>query len=191
MLADIKSRLEELKEKFFDVEQAMDISSMKEELKKIDISMSSADFWEDQERARELTQRRKLLEETIREFERIKSSLEGAEELLKEVNEGDLETLSMIAEELQSIEKPVKDLEIKTFLSEEMDKSNAYLTIQAGAGGTEACDWASMLLRMYRRWAERHGYEIEVIDINPDDVAGIKKCNPPHKGTLRLWIPEG
>ncbi|MEZ0360950.1 MAG: peptide chain release factor 2 [Hydrogenobacter sp.] len=191
MLADIKNRLEELKEKFFDVEQAMDISSMKEELKKIDTSMSSADFWEDQEKARELTQRRKLLEETIREFERIKSSIEGVEELLKEVDEEDLETLSMIAEELQSIEKPVKDLEIKTFLSEEMDKSNAYLTIQAGAGGTEACDWASMLLRMYRRWAERHGYEIEVIDVNPDDVAGIKSATLLIKGPYAYGYLKG
>lgn len=191
MLADIKNKLEELKEKLLDVQQAMDINSMKEELKKIDISMSSANFWEDQEKAKEITQRRKWLEETIKEFERIKSTLETLQELLEEVDEEDLETLSMIAEEIQSVEKPIRDLEIKTFLSEEMDKNNAYLTVQAGAGGTEACDWASMLLRMYRRWAEKHGYEVEVIDINPDDVAGIKSATLLIKGPYAYGYLKG
>ncbi|QWK20031.1 MAG: peptide chain release factor 2 [Hydrogenobacter thermophilus] len=191
MLADIRDKLEELKEKLIDVQQAMDINSMKEELKKIDISMSSANFWEDQEKAKEITQRRKWLEETIKEFERIKSTLETLQELLEEVDEEDLETLSMIAEEVQSVEKPIRDLEIKTFLSEEMDKNNAYLTVQAGAGGTEACDWASMLLRMYRRWAEKHGYEVEVIDINPDDVAGIKSATLLIKGPYAYGYLKG
>ncbi|GBC89219.1 Peptide chain release factor 2 [bacterium HR13] len=191
MLADIKNKLEELKEKLLDMEQAMDISSMKEELKKIDMSMSSASFWEDQEKAKEITQRRKWLEETIKEFERIKSTLETLQELLEEVDEEDLETLSMIAEEVQSVEEPIRDLEIKTFLSEEMDKNNAYLTVQAGAGGTEACDWASMLLRMYRRWAEKHGYEVEVIDINPDDVAGIKSATLLIKGPYAYGYLKG
>ena len=191
MLADIKNKLEELKEKLLDMEQAMDISSMKEELKKIDMSMSSASFWEDQEKAKEITQRRKWLEETIKEFERIKSTLETLQELLEEVDEEDLETLSMIAQEVQSVEEPIRDLEIKTFLSEEMDKNNAYLTVQAGAGGTEACDWASMLLRMYRRWAEKHGYEVEVIDINPDDVAGIKSATLLIKGPYAYGYLKG
>jgi len=191
MLAEVKNRIEELKERFFDVQQAMDINSMKDELKKIDISMSMPSFWEDQEKAKELTQRRKWLEETIKEFERIRSSLEGAEELLKEIKEDDLETLSMIAEEIQSVEKPIRELEIKTFLSEEMDRKNAYLTVQAGAGGTEACDWASMLLRMYRRWAERHGYEVEVIDINPDDIAGIKSATLLIKGPYAYGYLKG
>ncbi|ADO44991.1 peptide chain release factor 2 [Hydrogenobacter thermophilus TK-6] len=191
MLADIKNKLEELKEKLLDVQQAMDISSMKEELKKIDMSMSSTNFWEDQGKAKEITQRRKWLEETIKEFERIKSTLETLQELLEEVDEEDLETLSMIAEEIQSVEKPIRDLEIKTFLSEEMDKNNAYLTVQAGAGGTEACDWASMLLRMYRRWAEKHGYEVEVIDINPDDVAGIKSATLLIKGPYAYGYLKG
>ncbi len=191
MLADIKNKLEELKEKLLDVQQAMDISSMKEELKKIDMSMSSANFWEDQEKAKEITQRRKWLEETIKEFERIKSTLETLQELLEEVDEEDLETLSMIAEEIQSVEKPIRDLEIKTFLSEEMDKNNAYLTVQAGAGGTEACDWASMLLRMYRRWAEKHGYEVDMIDINPDDVAGIKSATLLIKGPYAYGYLKG
>lgn len=153
--------------------------------------MSSTNFWEDQGKAKEITQRRKWLEETIKEFERIKSTLETLQELLEEVDEEDLETLSMIAEEIQSVEKPIRDLEIKTFLSEEMDKNNAYLTVQAGAGGTEACDWASMLLRMYRRWAEKHGYEVEVIDINPDDVAGIKSATLLIKGPYAYGYLKG
>ena len=191
MHAELKHKLEELKEKFGDIEQALNLDSMREELKNIDQVMASSDFWADQEKAKELTQRRKYLEETIKEFEDIKSTLQGVEELLEETSPEDLETLSMIAEELQRVEKPIRDLEIKTFLSDEMDKKNAYLTVQAGAGGVEACDWASMLLRMYRRWAERRGYEVELIDINPDDVAGIKSATILIKGPYAYGYLKG
>ncbi|MCS6999251.1 MAG: PCRF domain-containing protein, partial [Aquificaceae bacterium] len=174
MLADIKEKLELLKEKFEDVKVTFNPQALKEELEKIDRSMSSADFWNDQEKAKSITQRRRWLEENLSNIQTIEKTLRDVEELAQVTQEEDLETLQMLLEEIQGIEKPIKELEIKAFLSEEMDSKNAYLTIQAGAGGVEACDWASMLLRMYKRWAERHGYEVEVVDINPDDVAGIK-----------------
>ncbi|RME11846.1 MAG: PCRF domain-containing protein, partial [Aquificota bacterium] len=191
MLAEVKNKLEELKEKLEDTRVVFDPEAMREELKNIDRSMASADFWNDQEKAKAITQRRRWLEENLREVERIEKTLKDVEELADATQEGDLETVQMLLEELHSVEKPLKELEIKALLSEEMDSKNAYLTVQAGAGGTEACDWANMLLRMYRRWAERHGYEVELVDINPDDVAGIKSATLLIKGPYAYGYLKG
>ncbi len=191
MMAEIREKLEELKAKFEDIKSTMNLQALKEELESIDKSMSLADFWEDAEKAKSLTQRRRWLEENIKELENIQRTLEDVEEILGMTSEEDLDTLQMLMEELEKIEKPIKDLEIRAFLSEEMDSKNAYLTVQAGAGGVEACDWASMLFRMYRRWAERHGYEVEVVDINPDDVAGIKSATILIKGPYAYGYLKG
>ncbi|MEN3027816.1 MAG: peptide chain release factor 2 [Aquificaceae bacterium] len=191
MIADVKEKLQALKEKFEDIRSTFNPEALKKELEEIDRSMSSPDFWNDPERARSLTQRRRWLEENIKELQEIERSLADVEELLGSTGEEDLETLQMLFEELQRLERPVRDLEVRAFLSEEMDAKNAYLTVQAGAGGTEACDWASMLLRMYRRWAEKRGYEVEVVDINPDDVAGIKSATLLIKGLYAYGYLKG
>ncbi len=191
MLTEVREKLDILKDKFEDIKTTLDVQSIREEIERIDRSMASADFWNDQGKAKSLTQRRKWLEENLKEIEEIERSLKDIEELLEETSEEDLETIQMLMEELNRLEKPIRDLEIKAFLSEEMDSKNAYLTIQAGAGGVEACDWASMLLRMYKRWAERHGYEVEVVDINPDDVAGIKSATLLIKGPYAYGYLKG
>ncbi len=191
MITEVKEKLEELKAKFEDIRSTLNPQALEEELESIDRDMSSADFWEDAERAKNLTQRRRWLEENIGELQDIQKVLQDVEEILQITSEEDLETVQMLMEELERIEKPIRDLEIRAFLSEEMDPKNAYLTVQAGAGGTEACDWASMLLRMYRRWAERHGYEVEVVDINPDDVAGIKSATILIKGPYAYGYLKG
>lgn len=191
MLTEVREKLEHLKEKFEDVKTTFNVQALKEEIENIDKSMASADFWNDQEKAKSLTQRRRWLEENIKELEEIEKGLRDIEDLMEITPEEDLETIQMLMEELNRLEKPIRDLEIKAFLSEEMDSKNAYLTIQAGAGGVEACDWASMLLRMYKRWAERHGYEVEVVDINPDDVAGIRSATLLIKGPYAYGYLKG
>ena len=191
MLTEVREKLEHLKEKFEDVKTTFNVQALKEEIENIDKSMASADFWNDQEKAKSLTQRRRWLEENIKELEEIEKGLKDIEDLMEITPEEDLETIQMLMEELNRLEKPIRDLEIKAFLSEEMDSKNAYLTIQAGAGGVEACDWASMLLRMYKRWAERHGYEVEVVDINPDDVAGIRSATLLIKGPYAYGYLKG
>ncbi|MFN3471679.1 MAG: peptide chain release factor 2, partial [Aquificaceae bacterium] len=167
------------------------VQALREEIEQIDKSMASADFWNDQEKAKSLTQRRRWLEENIKELEEIEKSLKDIEDLLEITPEEELETIQMLMEELGRVEKPIRDLEVKAFLSDEMDPKNAYLTIQAGAGGVEACDWASMLLRMYKRWAENKGYEVEVVDINPDDVAGIRSATILIKGPYAYGYLKG
>ena len=190
-MVELKSRLEDLKERFENVKSVLNPEKLEEELKKIDEIMSSQGFWEDQEKAKETVQRRKWLEETIDHLRTIETSLRDVEELSETTPEEDTETWAILGDEIEEVEKRIKDLELKTYLSDEMDSKNAYLTVQAGAGGTEACDWAEMLLRMYRRWAERNGYEIEVVDVTPDDVAGIKSATLLIKGPYAYGYLKG
>ncbi len=191
MKYELEQLLDELKKRFKDIEQTLDIGKVEKELKELDARMSASDFWNDQKRAREVLQKRKYLEETLKKFKNIKSSLEGIEEMLSEVEETDLENLALLEEELKALQKEIGELEIKTYLSGEMDAKNAFLTIQAGAGGTEACDWAQMLMRMYSRWAEKRGYTVEVVDITPDDVAGIKSATLHIKGPYAYGYLRG
>ncbi|GAB6068083.1 peptide chain release factor 2 [Methylothermus subterraneus] len=103
--------------------------------------------------------------------------LEDAAELLElALEEGDEEAVASIAADLENYEKTVFDLEFQRMFSNPMDKNNAFLDIQAGSGGTEAQDWAEMLLRMYLRWAERKGFKTEIIELSPGEVAGIKSA---------------
>jgi peptide chain release factor 2 len=92
------------------------------------------------------------------------------------VEEGDEEGIKSIADDLQTLEKKVAELEFRRMFSGEMDACNAFLDIQAGSGGTEAQDWAEMLLRMYLRWGEAHGFKTELVEVSPGDVAGIKSA---------------
>ena len=189
-MVEIKTKLEDFRDRFESVKKVLDPESLKRDLKDLDERMSSQGFWDDQERAKQVVQRRKWLEETLTILDSIERSLKDVEDL-SEVSEEDPETLSLLEEELGRIEEELRALELKTYLSGEMDAKNAYLTIQAGAGGTEACDWAQMLMRMYTRWAERKGYEVEVVDITPDDVAGIKSVTLLIKGPYAYGYLKG
>lgn len=190
-MIELKTKVEELRERFEDVKRILNPTALEEELKKLDETMGSPDFWEDQEKAKKTIQRRKWVEATLSNLNSLEKSLRDVEELAQITPEEDTETWAMLNEEIQEIEKALKQLEVKTYLSGEMDEKNAYLTIQAGAGGTEACDWAEMLFRMYKRWAERKGYEVEVVDITPDDVAGIKSVTLLIKGPYAYGYLKG
>lgn len=184
----LRSRVEELKERLGKVRAVIDEDSLRKELKNIDERMSSGDFWEDQERAKAVVQRRKWLEETLSTLMDMERSLRDVEELLEEEDE---DTSAILSDEVGELERKLRELELRTYLSDDIDQKNAYLTIQAGAGGVEACDWAQMLMRMYRRWAERKGYEVEIVDITPDDVAGIKSVVMLVKGPYAYGYLKG
>lgn len=190
-MIELKSKIEELKERFEDIKKVLSPEELKKELEDIDSKMSAQGFWEDQDKAKQVVQRRKWLEETLGGIENIAGTLADVEELARTTPEDDTDTWAILEEEMESIEKKLSSLEMKTYLSKEMDSKNAYLTIQAGAGGTEACDWADMLFRMYRRWAERKGFDIEVVDITPDDVAGIKSVTMLVKGAYAYGYLKG
>lgn len=132
-------------------------------------------FWEQVEESQRVMKELKSLKGTIEEFDTIKTQFEDIETLIEMAEEEDEASLvEEIDEEIKSFKASFEAFRIKTLLSGEFDANNAVITIHAGAGGTESCDWASMLYRMYNRWANQKGYSVEVIDYLDGDEAGIK-----------------
>lgn len=137
--------------------------------------MQQNDFWSDTSNTQKVLQRSKALKDKISRYENLKSRVEDLEVLIQlSDEEEDLSTLEEIVLEREDIERSIDEFRIETLLSGEYDRNSAILTIHAGAGGTEACDWAEMLLRMYTRWAEGKGFKIETVDYLPGDEAGVK-----------------
>ncbi len=130
------------------------------------------------------------LEAVVENMDEITAGLEDAGDLLEmSVEEGDEESVAGIAEEVDGYEKRVEELEFRRMFSGEMDGSNAFLEIQAGSGGTEAQDWAEMLLRMYLRWGESHGFKTELMEVSPGEVAGIKSASIRFEGPYAYgWL---
>ena len=124
-----------------------------------------------------INKEKSLLEKAIQEWSLFQSRLDDTKVLLEMSMEVDDETVfKEVKSELQEIEKIGQALELKRVLNGELDANSTYLSINSGAGGTESCDWALMLLRMYLRYADKHGYKVEVIDRNDGEEAGIKSC---------------
>ncbi len=123
-------------------------------------------------------------------FEKLGEGLQESEELLQlAAEENDEETAAAVDADLEHMEKALAALEFQRMFSGEMDEHNAFLEIQAGSGGTEAQDWAEMLLRMYLRWGERHGFQTEIIELSPGEVAGIKSATVKFEGPYAYgWL---
>jgi len=146
--------------------------------------------WSKPERAQELGRQRAQLQELVGTFEKLGEGLQESEELLQlAAEENDEETAAAVAADLERMEKELAALEFRRMFSGEMDEHNAFLEIQAGSGGTEAQDWAEMLLRMYLRWGERHGFHTELIEVSPGEVAGIKSATVKFEGPYAYgWL---
>lgn len=145
--------------------------------------MAAPAFWEDQTKAQSVIAECNTLKGWTLPYHKIKQRFEGVESLLPEADElGDQALVAELVEELGAVEKALDALEAKKMLSGEMDGKNCYLSINSGAGGTESCDWALMLSRMYQRWAERRGWKVEVVDSVEGDVAGIKSITYKFSG---------
>jgi peptide chain release factor 2 len=137
--------------------------------------MSRPEFWDDQEEARQVSSDFSRVEGRLRLLDGLRARLLDAEEIL-ELSEGDEELLGEVAEELGRVETALEEQEVARLFSGEYDEGAAILTINSGAGGVEAQDWAEMLARMYRRWAERRGSPLEVIEYTLGEEAGIKSA---------------
>jgi len=133
--------------------------------------------WDDPERAQALGQERAALEKVVVTVDQLTSGLDDAGQLLGlAVEEDDNATVNEVVNDLRIFEQQLAELEFQRMFSGDMDANNAYLDIQSGAGGTEAQDWAEMILRMYLRWAESHEFKAEVIEASSGEVAGIKSA---------------
>ena len=137
--------------------------------------MEEPGFWDNPERANKAMKELKHLKDAVEKYEGLETAYEDVETLIEMgYEENDESLIPEIEEALNLFIEELDELRISTLLSDEYDDSNAILTLHAGAGGTEACDWTSMLYRMYSRWAEKHGFSTEVLDFLDGDEAGIK-----------------
>jgi peptide chain release factor 2 len=167
-----------------------DFAVREERLEEILRELESPDVWNDPERAQALGRERAQLEAIVLNIREIEGQLRDSKGLLElaEADE-DAETVSAIEADLATINRRVEDLEFRRMFSGEMDPANAYLDIQAGSGGTEAQDWANMLLRMYLRWGERRGFRTEIIELSDAEVAGIKSATVRFEGDYAFgWL---
>ncbi len=140
--------------------------------------MAEPDFWNDADKAAKLVQEEKSLKDTVDKYNKLEQQKEDIEVMIEMAEEEDDRSLiPEIDEMLTTLERQIEDLRLQTLLSDEYDHCDAILTLSAGVGGTESCDWCSMLYRMYSRWAEKKGYKVEVLDFLDGDEAGIKNVS--------------
>jgi peptide chain release factor 2 len=140
--------------------------------------MEDPGIWNDAERAQALGKEKKSLEAIVLTLEGVKSSLADARELFDMAKEeNDEDTLVAVESDLVAVEAKVADLEFRRMFSNPADPNNCFIDIQAGAGGTEACDWASMLLRQYLKYCEKKGFKAEILEQTDGDVAGIRSAS--------------
>jgi len=152
-------------------------------LKEIEQMQQEPDFWNDAETAGKISQEKTRAERMLATFEHARDAVHDAVEYFEMANnEKDEETLEMLYEDAESLQESTNALEVQMMLSGEHDSANAIVSIHPGAGGTESQDWASMLYRMYLRWAERRGFKVEVLDYQPAEEAGIKDVSFIIKG---------
>ena len=152
--------------------------------------MQLPDIWNDPERAQALGRERVQLERVVHMLKSLGQRVRDAGDLLEMAeDEGDDDTARAVCTELEQAEQALEDLEFQRMFSGDMDATNAFVDIQAGSGGTEAQDWAEMLLRMYLRWGERHGFATELMEASAGEVAGIKSATVKFTGDYAYgWL---
>lgn len=152
--------------------------------------LEEPDVWNQPDKAQALGKERTALELVVNTLNRLKQGIQDAEELLEIAREdGDESLLDDLEADLQSLDDDLAVLEFRRMFSHEMDPNNAYLDIQAGSGGTEAQDWANMLLRMYLRWGEDKGFKTEIVELSEGEVAGIKSATIQFEGEYAYgWL---
>lgn len=175
LLDQIKYELGQFKEPMEDLGRALAREEKEAKITGIEEQMNQPGFWDDAKASASLMKEMKTLKSEIERYDKINASFEDLLTLLQMAEEEDDEELAAeVEEEFAAFKKAYEDYRVSTLLSGEFDNLDAILSLHAGAGGTESCDWASMLYRMYCRWAERHGFKYEVLDYLDGDEAGIK-----------------
>lgn len=167
-----------------------DYDQRAEELEEVERELEDPNIWNDPERAQTLGQTRARLETVVRGLQSLDEGLVDAKELLEmAAEESDEDTVEAVSSDLDDYEASVAKLEFQRMFSGELDGNNCFLDIQAGSGGTEAQDWAEMLLRMYLRWGERHGFKTELMECSAGEVAGIKSATVSFTGEYAFgWL---
>jgi peptide chain release factor 2 len=161
-----------------------DLSSKEKKLQELEVQMEAVDFWNDNNAAQTTISDANEIKAWVIPYKELQQRFDNVKELLPEASAADDPLFfDQLVQELHAIDKKLADLEIRKMLSGELDAKNCYLSINAGAGGTEACDWANMLTRMYQRWIAKRGWKMEILDSVEGEVAGVKNitlkvCGP-------------
>ncbi|MCM8801060.1 MAG: peptide chain release factor 2 [Candidatus Omnitrophica bacterium] len=173
MLKEIDTRLSSIKSYLELLRGYLEIEVKLKRIQEISSQMLLPGFWDNPD-STNLVKELKSLKATVEPWQTILEKYQELKELAEVLDGKDRDLIVYLEKEIDSLFLQLKELESKTLLNQEFDKNNAILSINAGAGGTESCDWVSMLLRMYHRWAERHGYRVKIIDMLVGEEAGIK-----------------
>ena len=183
MLEDLKPTLNDLGEKLDQMRISLEIPAKEEKIAELEYKMGEPSFWDDAAAAQKLNQELAALKGGVDTYKGLMAKYEDAETLYEMgIEEGDASMEDDIRAELDLIAEGLETLQLEVLLSGDYDANDAILTLHAGAGGTEAQDWTQMLLRMYGRWAERHGFSVETADLQPGDEAGVKSATLFIKG---------
>ncbi|MBK2014246.1 peptide chain release factor 2 [Francisella tularensis] len=181
VLKDLTARIQSLRD-------YLDYDTKKEKLTEVLMELEDGSIWDNPEYAQNLGKQKVELENVVHNCEYISETLETLSELL-ELGEEDESLMQEIAKDTQNVASEIEKLEFRRMFSGKMDANNAFLDIQSGSGGTEAQDWAEMLMRMYMRWADSHGFKVTVDDVSDGDVAGIKGCTLKIEGEYAYgWL---
>ncbi|WP_132974810.1 peptide chain release factor 2 [Thiobaca trueperi] len=186
----IAAQINDLKGRVTSLRGYLDYANRQERLTEVLRELEDPTIWNDPSRAQALGRERATLEAIVITVDELTAALTDADDLLAmAVEEGDEATVESLVADLQTHEARVGELEFRRMFSGEMDANNAFVDIQAGSGGTEAQDWAEMLLRMYLRWGERKGFKTELLEVSPGEVAGIKSATIKFEGDYAFgWL---
>ena len=183
MLEDLKPQLTDLKTKLDQMEVSLEVPAKEEKIAELEYKMGEPTFWDDAEKAQKINQELNDVKISVDKYKHLVEKYEDAETLYEmAVEEEDADMEEEIKTAIQDVVDGYEALQLEVLLSGPYDANNAILTLHAGAGGTEAQDWTQMLLRMYGRWAERHGFNVETADLLPGDEAGVKSATLFIKG---------
>ena len=191
-VADYPEQLKALDATLRSIEAVVDLDRLRKEKAELEEAASAPDLWDDQARAQQLTSRLSYVVSEITKLEKLRSRVDDAGVLLELAQaEHDRAALAEVGAEIAALQKAVGEMEVRTLLSGEYDAREALVTIRSGAGGVDAADFAEMLMRMYLRWAERHGYPTDVYDTSYAEEAGLKSATfavkaPYAYGTLSV-----
>ncbi|MDA7826092.1 peptide chain release factor 2 [Porticoccaceae bacterium] len=168
----------------------LDYINRKDRLTEVELELSEPDVWNDPDRAQELGRERSSLESVVKTIEDLDSGIADTREILDmAVEENDADMLNDVQTDIDAMEAQLATLEFRRMFSGEMDQNSAFLDIQSGSGGTEAQDWAEMLLRMYLRWADDKGFKAELVECSAGEVAGIKSATVQISGDYAFgWL---
>ncbi len=176
-LDNLKVELEGYRQPLKDLYKSLDLESKENRIDELNRKMEEPDFWNDPEKSAKQSKELGSLKDDVATYKKLSGQFEDMFDLIDMANEDNDDVLaSEIMEEFDGFKNDYEAIRLKTLLSGEYDRNNAILRLNAGAGGTESCDWCSMLFRMYSKWAESHDFKVEVLDLLDGDEAGIKSC---------------